>query len=101
MGDPNMTATARSDGASKWDAVTRAIEKMNADWLPLLVLACILAFVVVRVTPHITDAIVKDRENKRRHHERMTKLKQKLETRRKKRQGNDGSATRRGGRSRS
>ena len=49
----------------------------------LFVLAClgILAWVVIRVAPAISKAVVDDRKNKRTHTEKMTGLSQKLTAR--------------------
>jgi len=60
-----------------------------AEWLPFLeqfglpgLALGLLAWVLIKSVPHITGAIVKDRENKRRHQIAMTKLEAAIQDRR-------------------
>ncbi|RDD60490.1 hypothetical protein DRB17_17990 [Ferruginivarius sediminum] len=65
------------------EALKEATKRLDGDGIFNLILLGILAWVVVKLGPHVLEAYVKDRESRRRHHERMAQFNRRMQRRRK------------------
>lgn len=61
--------------------VGSVIDKLGDSAIFILLCLGLLALVAIRLGPHIVNAIVVDRENRRRHHRQMRELEDKIQRR--------------------